>query len=584
MPFELRVKVRIAQALALGLVLGCATPQRKAEFRPAVAQTAEERAQDEKTGRSFAISTQGEASARAAREVFEKGGSLVDAAIAASLVISVERPHSTGLGGGGFLVYHDARARKSYALDFRERAPRGLAQKHFVDSTGKVDLKRAQDTALAGGSPGLIAGLGEMHRRWGRLAWKDLFEPAIRLAEAGFPVYPALAEALEDRAEVLARFPDSRRIFLRADGSALRVGDRLIQKELGQTLRAIARGGAKEFYQGKLARKIVQGVRASGGVLDEHDLKTYAVKERSPIRAHVFGAEVVSMPPPSSGGVHMIQILKDLEREGAQTHPYQSAPFAHLLARAFQHAFADRAKHLGDPDFVKVPLEGLLSDAYLRERFRVPSLLRAAPATEISAGMPPGAESSETTHISVQDGDGNAIASTQSINGWMGSGLVIPGTGVLWNNTIDDFAISSGANLYGAIGGDANALAPAKTPLSSMTPTVVLKDGKPALVLGAPGGTRIITCVAQVLLARWVYGLPLYESVQQVRMHHQWKPDQLKIEEPGFDAAVERALKELGYPLERSRVHCRVMATERAADGTLRAVTDARDFGAVEAY
>jgi gamma-glutamyltranspeptidase/glutathione hydrolase len=566
------------------LILGCATPGGKLGFRPAVVQSADERSQDEKTGRSFAISTQGEAAARAAREVFEKGGSLVDAAIAASLTISVERPHSTGIGGGGFLVYFDARAQKAYALDFRERAPLELVQAKFVDASGKVDLKRAQDTALAGGTPGLIAGMAEMHRRWGRLPWKDLFGPAIRLADEGFLVYPTLAEALEDRAEVLRRFPSTRAIFLRADGSALRVGDRLIQKDLAETLRQIARGGSKEFYRGVLSRKIVKGVRDAGGVLASRDLREYAVKERVPVRSEVFGGEVISMPPPSSGGVHLLQILKDLEREGAQALRYQSTPFAHLLARAFQHAFADRAKHLGDPDFVKVPVSGLLSDAYLRDRFHAHSRARAARGDEISAGQPAGAESSETTHLSLQDAAGNAVASTQSINGWMGSGLVVPGTGILWNNTIDDFAISSGANLYGAIGGSANALVPLKTPLSSMTPTVVLKDGKPALVLGAPGGTRIITCVAQVLLARWVYGLPLYESVQQVRMHHQWKPDQLKIEEPGFDPNVERELKEMGYPLERSRVHCRVMATERGTDGTLRAVTDARDFGATEAY
>jgi gamma-glutamyltranspeptidase/glutathione hydrolase len=581
--YELRVKAGIAQALALGFFAACATPGGSTGFRPAVAQTPQERAQDEKTGVKFAISAQGEASARAAREILEKGGSLVDATIAASLVLSVERPHSTGIGGGGFVLYHDASVGRTYALDFRERSPQELSQKHFVDHRGVVDLKLAQDSALGGGVPGLIAGLAEMHRRWGKLDWKQLFEPAVRLAEEGFDIYPTLAEALEDRAPVLRASVSSRAIFMRPDGSPLRTGDRLIQKDLANTLREIAQEGSQSFYRGTLSKKIVKGIRRAGGVLQSQDLAQYQVKERAPLRAQVFGAEVISMPPPSSGGVILLQILKDLEREGVVGARFQSTMATHLLVRAFQHGFADRARYLGDPDFVNVPQAGLLSESYLSRRFRSAPLSRAARADEVSAGDPSRPESTETTHFSAQDASGNAIATTQSINGWMGSGVVVPGTGILWNNTIDDFAISSGANLYGALGGSANAISSGKTPLSSMTPTIVLKDSKPVFVLGAPGGTRIITCVAQVFLARWVYGLSLYESVQQVRVHHQWKPDVLKIEEPGLRASVERELRELGYQLERGRVHCRVMATERSEDGLLRAVTDGRDFGATDA-
>ncbi len=543
------------------------------------------------------IATQGVASTRAAARLLKEGGNLVDAAVAASFVISVERPHSTGIGGGGFWVSYHAASKSWLALDFRERAPAGIRlPEKLLKEKPEAILPLLQDTPLGGGIPGLVAGLGWVHARQGKLPWKQVLQPAIELAEQGFTVYPALALALADRRDVLAGDADATRIFLRPDGSALKSGDLLRQPELGVTLRQIAAEGSQGFYTGRLSRTLSSALRRMGSPITAQDLSKYRVIERKPVRAEVMGRKIVLMPPPSSGGILIPQILglldPDLKR--LRQAGLKSEYGIHRTAQAMQVAFSDRARYLGDPAFTRLPQDWLLSSAYLDARRRRymegPASEKALPATEI---LPEGSnepshdlgnESNDTTHLSLMDREGNAIATTQSINGWMGSGQVISGTGILLNNTMDDFSVATGVrNLYGAVGGAPNRIEPGKTPLSSMTPTIVVErtpDGedRPVLAIGAPGGTRIITCIAQTLLSQWIDGRSLGEAVSAPRVHQQWIPDELVIEEAppevSIPAAVDEGLRRRGHKVRRGEVHCRVMAASLRE-----AVSDPRDFG-----
>jgi gamma-glutamyltranspeptidase/glutathione hydrolase len=543
------------------------------------------------------IATQGHAATRAAQAMLSKGGNLFDAAVAASFVISVERPHSTGIGGGGFwLSYHSA-SKQWLALDFRERAPRAIRlPAELVKQNPGALPKLLQDTVLGGGIPGLVAGLGEVHSLYGSLSWAQVLQPAIELAENGFSVYPALAAALQNRRSVLAQNPDSAQIFLKTDGSPLNSGDRLIQKDLGRTLREIAREGPQGFYSGKLSIELLQALKRSGSAISALDLEQYRAIKRAPIRTQVMGRTLVLMPPPSSGGVLIPQILGLLEpdAERLKTEGLHSEWGIHRTAQAMQVAYADRARYLGDPDFTKVPTSTLISKEYLsrrRNRFFGQKALAAAeigvdpqvPVVDSSTQ-----ESTNTTHLSLIDGEGNAIATTQSINGWMGSGQVISGTGILLNNTMDDFSVAAGVkNLYGAVGGAPNRLKPGKTPLSSMTPTVVVapeqSGDRPVLAIGAPGGTRIITCITQTLLQHWIGGLNLANSVSAPRIHQQWIPDEVIMEDPaprgGFSKSLEASLRARGHKPVRGEVHCEVMAASLDE-----AVADPRDFGSAVVF
>jgi gamma-glutamyltranspeptidase/glutathione hydrolase len=536
----------------------------------------------------YAISTQGEAASRAAEAVLRDGGNLFDAAIAASFVISVERPHSTGIAGGGFWVSYDAKTKKLVALDFRERAPSKIQLPNkLLKEKPEAVTQLLQDTPLGTGTPGFIAGMNEVHRRFGKLSWSRLIQPAIELAENGFKIYTDLADALADRRDVLARDPDAARIFLHADGSPRKLGETLVQKDLAVTLRLIARDGAETFYRGALAKTISSWMQARGAPLAAKDLRSYKVIERQPVVIDTFGHRIAVMPPPSSGGILLPQMLMLLESQRADMRQWGPGDerTLHRVAQAMQLAYADRARYLGDPAYTKIPQKLLLSREYLLERSRLSFGERAIPAASITPMKLLG-EHTDTTHLSFLDGEGNAIATTQSINGWMGSGQVVSGTGLLLNNTNDDFSIAEGVkNLYGAIGAKANRLQPGKTPLSSMTPTIVFDpapESRPRMAIGAPGGTRIITCVLQVLLNRWVHGLPLEESIARPRIHQQWMPDELLVEDPapreGFSKSVTDALAARGHPVKRDEVHCRVMAAEWTASG-FQAAKDPRDAG-----
>lgn len=577
-----------ATALLAVLLPSCSTspaPQleRIHEIPVAITQTPAERRRSEAFGRRYIVSTEGTAATAAAKRILDQGGNIVDAAVAASFAISVERPQSTGLGGGGFLLYREAKTGRIYAVDFRERAPLGATPGMFTDAKGAVVSKRSINGILSVAVPGLVAGLTEIHRRFGSLPLKTLIAPAISLAANGFPVYPSLARALLARRSALDPYPATRAIFLKADGTTWKTGELLRQKDLARTLGLIARHGAAAFYRGSIASDILQESRRLHGILRPEDLHRYQVKWREPVRGRFHGLEVVSMPPPSSGGALVIEILQMLDHDPLRELGPLTAGSIGLEASAMQLAFADRAAYLGDPDFVKVPLAELLSPEYAaRQRLRIDPD-RALPSSRVGPGLlsPAPDEKSDTTHFSIMDDEGNAVSSTQTINGWMGSGVVVPGTGILLNDEMDDFSAKPGAsNQFGAVGGEANSVAPGKTPLSSMAPTIVLENGKPRLVVGAPGGTQIITCVAQTILNYLGFGLTLYDSVDAVRIHDQWKPDELLIEAPGPAPSVLNRLATMGFPirLEPNGLTCRVMAVSSEVDG-LHGVSDPRDAG-----
>jgi gamma-glutamyltranspeptidase/glutathione hydrolase len=530
--------------------------------------------------KNFMISTDGEAASKAGARMLAQGGNAVDAAVASSFTISVERPHSTGLGGGGFLLLHLAKGKKTLAFDFRERAPLSAHKDMYLNENRDPVPKLSQDTALAAGVPGLVAGLVEVHRRFGKLPLAKVLEPAIELAENGFPVYPAMSIAFEDRKAVIAQYPATAAIFLKADGSTYKVGETLVQKDLAKTLREIARHGARGFYKGWVANAIVKTVGEHKGLITQQDLDIYKVKQHAPVTGTFQGHEIASMTLPSSGGAHVIQILNIIENDPLAQWGAGSAQSVHLFSSAMQRAFADRAEYLGDPEFVDVPIKGIISKKYAASlRAQIPEA-NAKPSTEIPPGRPMDfQEPDHTTHLNVMDKFGNTVATTQTINGWMGSGLVAEGTGVLMNNEMDDFAIKPGvANLFGALGGDKNAIAPKKTPLSSMSPTILFKDGKPVMALGSPSGTRIITCVAQVIANRVTHGMPLYEAVSTIRYHHQWAPDEIRVDSPGFPAPLKKDLEGRGYKIKELDLGCRIAAIE-AKDGMLHGVADPRGEG-----
>ncbi len=577
----MKLKFKIFSILVLSVLLTrCQTPSSKIPANPVIL-TASERIDHqsaEAVGKNYAVATQGIYATRAAKEILNRGGNAIDAAVAASFVLSVERPHSTGIGGGGFLIFRDGTTNKLYAVDFRERAPMKSFEKMFQDKEGKAISQLSINGILASGVPGLVAGLLEIHEKFGKLKRSEVIAPAIVLAENGFPVYPSLAKALLQKESLLAQDPEAARIFLNSDKKALREGELLFQSDLGRTLRLISKEGKNVFYKGKIAAVFADYFSKHQGLITRADLENYKVKWKQPLISKYKDYDIVSMPPPSSGGVHVIQMLNMLEDDRLAEKGFLSAEAIHLTAESMRSAFADRAKYLGDPDFVKVPVETLTSKKYAAER-RMDIKHSARLSKDVKAGSIPGFEHTETTHLSIIDSNGNMVSTTQTINGYMGSSLVLPGTGIVLNNEMDDFSAQPGvANLFGAIGGSQNAIAPGKTPLSSMTPTLVLKNNDPVMSVGAPGGTRIITCVLQTMLNYLEYRLPLYESVTAIRFHHQWTPDKIDIDPPGPRSDVVADLQKRGHKIEINPVPCNVMAVTKEGD-FLHAVSDPRDIG-----
>lgn len=524
----------------------------------------------------------------AGASMLAKGGNAIDASVAASFVISVVRPQSTGLGGGGFLLFHDNSAGRQRIYDFRERAPAKAHARMYLDPSGKyktityegkVVPNPAFNGHLSVAVPGLVKGLLETHRAHGKLPLSEIMAPAIRIAENGFQVYPRLAKEIEQRKEVLRIYPSSRALFL-PNGKPLRSGELLVQKDLASTLQAILREGERAFYDGVLARKIIAEMRRGGGVLTRADLRGYRVIERVPVTGTYRGFRIVSMPPPSSGGAHIIEMLNMLEPYNVATMNPRSTKYLHLLAEVMRRAFADRAIYMGDSDYVDVPLARIVSKAHAKEIMRSYQDSKASLSSDFGIPVVSG-ESPSTTHISVIDKWGNAVSTTQTINYSFGSGVTVQGTGILLNDEMDDFTTMPGSqNVFGLVTGKKNDIQPAKTPLSSMSPTMVFeKGGKLKMVVGSPGGPRIINATLQTIINSLDFRMPLRESVHSTRIHHQWMPDHVSFETNSFDAQVGQELERLGHKLMPIDSVGDVQAAEVLPDGVIIGVSDNRGEG-----
>ncbi|NJN46414.1 MAG: gamma-glutamyltransferase [Candidatus Competibacteraceae bacterium] len=493
------------------------------------------------------VATQEALATNVGLDILKQGGNAVDAGVAVGFALAVTLPRAGNLGGGGFMMVYDAKKQETVAIDFREMAPAAASRDMYLDDKGEVDEQRARYSYLSVGVPGTVAGLALAAERYGSLPLKTLITPAIRLADQGFPVSEGMAISLKAAKERMSPWPESMKIFFKPDGVAYEPGDILPQTDLAGSLRAIAEQGPKAFYEGEIAQKIAADMKANGGLITVEDLQNYKPVVRQPVQGDYRGYQVVSMPPPSSGGIHLIQILNILENFPIAESGHNSAATLHQMAEAMKLAYADRSEYLGDPDFAKVPIKGLTAKGYAAELVKLIDLNRARPATEIKPGNPAPYESDQTTHYSVMDSQGNVVSTTYTINFSYGTGITAAGTGILLNNEMDDFSSKPGVpNAYGLIGGEANAIEPGKRPLSSMSPTIVFKDGKPFLATGSPGGSRIITTVLQIVMNIVDHGMNVAEATVATRVHHQWLPDELRVEE-GLSPDTARVLGELGH-------------------------------------
>jgi gamma-glutamyltranspeptidase/glutathione hydrolase len=522
-------------------------------------------------------------------QMLKAGGNAVDAAVAATFAISVTEPYSAGIGGGGFLLLRSGQTGAIKALDFRERAPLAATRNMYLDAQGKVRPNFSTDGYLAVGVPGTVAGLYEVHRQYGKLPWKTVVQPAIALAEQGFLVSPRMAGAIA-RQKTLQQNPAARRIFTR-NSKLLQVGETLIQKDLAKTLQAIAQN-PQSFYQGWIAQAIVQDMKANGGLITLQDLKQYRPIWREAVCGTFHMARVCSMPPPSSGGVHLLQMLNMIGDTDLKGWGWHSPDVLHLLIETMRIAYADRAKYLGDPDFVKVPVAALISPAYAQQRRQEIDLQKARPSNQVKDADPAlmqrlnqYKESGDTSHLSVVDKLGNAVSLTFTVNLSFGAGVVTPGTGIVLNNEMDDFAAAPDVpNAFGLVGGDANEIAPSKTPLSSMTPTIVTEKGQLRLVTGSPGGSTIITTVLQIVLNVLVYGMDVQRAVASPRLHHQWLPDQVMVEAFGFDPLTLKELQRRGQRIQERSGWGNANAIVKTSEDTLEGAADPRGEGAAYGF
>jgi gamma-glutamyltranspeptidase/glutathione hydrolase len=484
--------------------------------------------------------------------ILKAGGNAVDAAVAVGFALTVVHPAAGNIGGGGFMLIHEHTG-KDVFIDYREKAPLAATANMYLDASGNIIPNASIVGYRAIGVPGSVAGLVHAEQKYGRLTLAQVMAPAIHLAAEGFVLTDEEAEEMHDK--ILTGFPASKHIFQR-DGNFYKTGELFRQPELADTLRHIA-NRPDDFYHGSMARQIADAVQKGGGLITAEDMARYTVKEREPIRGTYHGYTIVSAPPPSSGGVALIEMLNILDGYNLRTLGDRTAPEMHLVVEAFRRAYMDRSNYLGDPDYVKIPIEQLISKKYgeaWRASIDVDKASASAELQRPAGFLPPAPtmadvrqEAADTTHYSVVDAQGDAVSVTTTLNGWYGSGVTVPGLGFLLNDEMDDFASKQGVpNMFGLIQGPANAIAPGKRPLSSMTPTIALKDGKVSMVLGSPGGGRIITTVANIFLSVADEGLNIQQAVDAPRFHHQYLPDVLFME-PGFSPATIDGLKAMGY-------------------------------------
>ena len=525
----------------------------------------------------------------AGKLMLEKGGNAVDAAVAMAFGISVVEPFSAGIGGGGFLLLgtppenSETQQYKIRALDFRERAPKAATRNMYLNEKGEVEKKASLDGHLAVGVPGTVAGLYNIHKSLGKLPWKELLKPAIRYARDGFELSDNFVSKLERRLEVINKNPAARDIFTK-NGQAYQPGDLLIQTDKAQTLETIAEN-PQSFYTGKIAQAIATDMAKAGGLITLEDLRNYTPIWREPICGKFRQAKVCAMSPPSSGGVHLLQILNIVGETNLQEWGRENPDTIHLLTEAMRVAYADRSLHLGDPDFVEVPVKELTSLSYAQRRRQEINLTKVRRSTEVQPVSPEVLrsnilESPDTTHLTVVDKERNVISMTYTVNGSFGAGVVVAGTGILLNNEMDDFAAAPEAqNLYGLVGDEANAIAPRKTPLSSMTPTIVTENGRLIMATGSPGGSTIITTVVQVILNVLEYKMNAAEAVSAPRFHHQWLPDKLMLETGGFGEATVNELKQRGHNVVMRRGWGNANVVVLHDSGMLEAAADPRGEG-----
>ena len=485
--------------------------------------------------------------AQVGADILRQGGNAVDAAVATGFALAVTYPRAGNIGGGGFMVIHSAARNEDVAIDYRETAPGAITRDIFLGPDGKPDTDKSRNSALGIGVPGTVAGLAVALEKYGsgRFTLAQILKPSIELARDGFVVADDMADTLSDMYRRMGRWPNSAKALSRSDGTPLKEGDRLIQADLAATLSAIAEQGPRGFYEGPVAERLAKAVRDAGGIMTVDDLKSYEAVIRSPVRGNYRGYDIVSMPLPSSGGTVLLQSLNILEGFAMADMKQGSAPSLHVMIEAMKRAYADRARYLGDPAFVNAPVNVLITKDYAARQRAGIDLARATPAADVLAVSP--REGSNTTHYSVVDASGNAVSNTYTLNFPYGVGLVAEGTGVLLNNELDDFTAAPGAsNAFGLVGFEANLPGPGKRPLSSMSPTIVLKDGKPVLVTGSPGGSRIISAVLQVVVDVIDYKMDVAAAVAAPRVHHQWMPDEVRVER-GFSDEVLAELKAKGH-------------------------------------
>lgn len=532
------------------------------------------------SGSSGMVAARVKASAVVGAEVLADGGSAVDAAIATGFSLAVTWPSAGNLGGGGFMLIHDASRDEDIAIDYREMAPRLATRDMFLDENGDMNSNRSRFSHLAAGVPGTVSGFGLAHQKYGRLPWKRLLQSAILQAREGIVVSDDLADNLRRRQQRLCREAAACGYFFRHDGTPYAAGDLLVQADLAATLELIAEQGPDAFYKGLIAEKIAAEMKRGGGLVDLPSLAAYKPVVRAVIRGSYRGYEIVTMPPPSSGGVHILQMLNILEHFPVAEMGAGSVDTVHLLAEVMRLAFADRSEHLGDPDYYDVPVSWLTSKQYGEELASTIDMQAARSSEDVAPGVAPVHESDDTTHFSVIDADGNIVSNTYTLNMSYGSGIAVAGAGFLLNNEMDDFAGKFGVpNAYGLLGGDANSLAPGKRPLSSMTPAIVFDNGEPWFATGSPGGSRIITAVLQMIVNVIDHGMNIAEASAVPRMHHQWYPDVLMLESE-FSPDTIQVLRQRGHDVKISRRGMGSVQTVGSRDGVFLGATDPRRSGA----
>lgn len=509
-------------------------------------------------------------------EILNKGGNVFDAAIAVEFALAVVWPQAGNIGGGGFALYHKADGTLA-VLDYRETAPAAAHARMYLDPGGKPSGRYNRHGGWVAGVPGTVQGMAALYAREGSLPWDELLAPAIRLAKGGFQLRLLEAQYLNAVADSLRKYSRNTEGYTRGDGRPWLVGDTLRLTTLGNTLQQIAEQGASGFYEGPVAVAITEEAAAQGGLITSKDLADYKPVWRKPLEAEFNGFQLVTMPPPSSGGIALVQVLGMLSGHDLHALGHNSPAYIHLVAEAMRRHFADRAQYLGDPDFISIPLDTLLSQAYLKRRMASFRPDKATPSAELGAGAIMGYESEQTTHYSVMDTAGNVVSATTTLNSGFGCYTVVQGAGFILNNQMDDFAIAPNTpNTYGLVGSNANAIAPKKRPLSSMTPTLILRGGRVVASLGTPGGSTIPTSVLQGLLNLLVFDMSAYEAANASRFHHQWLPDVLYLEQNRFSDTKEATLRALGHSIRYRSIGGSLHILRVTKDGHLETGPDAR--------